>query len=98
MFYTSEEKLLLKGSQMLQHIEEEIREMTEEYEAIVSAVPEFKEFSLEEYMRTKTLVISRIFCVKMNEVVERVLVPLADMFNHSTEKVSEISYNDKEVS
>jgi len=96
IFYTNEEKSLLKGSPILQHIEEEIKEMTEEYEAIVSAVPEFREFSLEEYMKNKTLVISRVFCVKMNGVVERVIVPLADMCNHNNEQISEINCNDKE--
>eukprot|EP00826_Nyctotherus_ovalis_P023192 TRINITY_DN17842_c0_g1_i3.p1 TRINITY_DN17842_c0_g1~~TRINITY_DN17842_c0_g1_i3.p1 ORF type:complete len:353 (-),score=107.19 TRINITY_DN17842_c0_g1_i3:105-1163(-) len=98
MFYSDEERKLLAGAEMLEHVEEEIEEVTEEYEAIVSAVPEFKEYSLEEYVKNKTLVISRIFYVKMNGVIERVMVPLADMFNHHYERVGETSwcYNDKE--
>lgn len=77
MFYTEAEKLLLKGTPMLEHIESELEQIKEEYKRIITAVPEFKEFSEEEYIKNKILVISRIFYVKINGVIERIMVPLA---------------------
>ena len=98
MFYTEEEKKLLVGSPMCKHIDEEIEEIKEEYDAIVKAVPEFKQFTLEEYMKNKTLVISRIFYVKVHGTTERIMVPLADMFNHHYERLGETfwKYDDKD--
>ena len=82
MFYTEEEKKMLEGTPMVEHIVSEIEEIKEEYGAIVNAVPEFKMFSFEEYMKNKTLVISRIFFVRIHGIEDRIIVPLADMFNH----------------
>jgi len=77
MFYTEEEKKELQGSPMLKHIDSEIKEIKDEYDQIVAAVPKFKQFTFEEYIRNKTLVISRIFFVKIRGVTERIMVPLA---------------------
>jgi len=55
MFYTSDEKELLRGSPMFEHITNEIKEITEEYNSIVSAVPQFKKFTLDEYIKNKNL-------------------------------------------
>ena len=82
MFYTEEEKSLLKGSPILAHIDSEIQEIKDEYEKIVSAVPEFTKFSFDEYMRNKTLVISRIFFVKIHGVDDRIMVPLAGILRY----------------
>ena len=35
-----------------------------------------------DYMKMKTLVISRIFLVKISGKDERIMVPFADIFNH----------------
>ncbi len=84
MFYTEEEKAMLKGSPMADHVASEVKEIQEEYKTIVAAVPEFKQFSLEEYMRNKTLVISRIFFVKIHGANDRIMVPLAGTVKLST--------------
>jgi len=98
MFYSKEERKLLRGSIMISHIDDEIEEIEQEYKKIVEAVPEFKQFTLEEYMKNKTLIISRIFYVTMHGVVDRIMVPLADMFNHHYERLGETHwrYDDKE--
>jgi hypothetical protein len=77
MFYSDYEKSLLQGTPMLEHIATELSQVCEEYDRIVAAVPEFKVFTKDEYIRNKTLVISRIFYVKMNGTTERIMVPLA---------------------
>lgn len=80
MFYSEYEKSLLKGTPMLEHIASETAQIKEEYQRIVAAVPEFKKFTCEEYIRNKVLVVSRIFYVKMHNVTERIMVPLAGIF------------------
>eukprot|EP01022_Parablepharisma_sp_SALTPOND_P026613 TRINITY_DN64487_c1_g1_i1.p1 TRINITY_DN64487_c1_g1~~TRINITY_DN64487_c1_g1_i1.p1 ORF type:complete len:635 (-),score=66.34 TRINITY_DN64487_c1_g1_i1:833-2737(-) len=77
MFFSEEEKEMLKGSPMYDQIKSEIAETKEEYKKIVAAVPEFKKFPFEAYLRNKTLTISRIFYVTINGVVENIMVPLA---------------------
>jgi len=77
MFYSEEEKNLLVGSPIMDQIASEIREIREEYDRIVSAVPQFKKFSFDEYIKNKTLVISRIFFVKIHGNNDRIMVPLA---------------------
>ena len=77
MFYNDYEKTLLQGTPMLDHTATELEQVMEEYDRIVAAVPEFKIFSKDEYIRNKTLVISRIFYVKMHGSTERIMVPLA---------------------
>lgn len=98
MFYTEEEKKMLTGSSMVEHITSEIEEIKEEYDEIVKAVPEFSQFSFDEYIKNKTLVISRIFYVDIHGKTERIMVPLAginryilivDMFNHYYERIGE---------
>jgi len=100
MFYNEYEKSLLKGTPMIDHIHTELEQLKEEYQRIILAVPEFKMFGQDEYIKNKVLVISRIFFVKINDVTERIMVPLAgkinneffigiDMFNHHYDKVGQ---------
>jgi len=92
LFYTEEEKLMLEGSAMLSQIESEIEEIKNEYERIATVVPEIRKFTVEEYMRNKTLVISRIFFVNIHGTPERIMVPFADMFNHHYDKIGQTSW------
>ena len=80
IFYNDHEKSLLKGTPMLDQIDSEYRILSEEYKRLVQAIPEFSEFTEEEYIRNKVIVVSRIFCVKMNGVRKRIMVPLAGIF------------------
>jgi len=80
IFYNEYERSLLKGTPMLEHIVSEYNLIKDEYNRICSAVPEFKKFTAEEYIRNKILVVSRIFYVKMHGVAERIMVPLAGIF------------------
>ncbi len=98
MFYTPKEKELLRGSGVWEQIDEELKEIKDEYDTIVKAVPEFTMFSLDEYTKNKTLVISRIFYVTIHGKEDHIMVPMADMFNHYYERVGESfwSYDDKD--
>jgi hypothetical protein len=77
IFYTEQEKSLLKGTPMLDHIASEYKMLSEEYDRLVAAIPEFKQFTEEEYIRNKILVVSRIFYVTLEGTGERIMVPLA---------------------
>ena len=77
LFYSESEKSMLKGSPMLDHISSEYNQIKEEYYRILGVVPDFKQFTPEEYIRNKVLVVSRIFYVKMHGIAERIMVPLA---------------------
>eukprot|EP00826_Nyctotherus_ovalis_P024906 TRINITY_DN1921_c0_g1_i14.p1 TRINITY_DN1921_c0_g1~~TRINITY_DN1921_c0_g1_i14.p1 ORF type:complete len:238 (-),score=72.56 TRINITY_DN1921_c0_g1_i14:848-1561(-) len=77
IFYSEYEKSLLEGTPMVDHIASEYRTLSEEYARLVEAIPEFKEFTEEEYIRNKILVVSRIFYVTLEGVGERIMVPLA---------------------
>ena len=48
-----------------------------------------RKYPCVDYMKMKTLVISRIFLVTMEGKEERIMVPLADMFNHHYEKIGQ---------
>eukprot|EP00826_Nyctotherus_ovalis_P041129 TRINITY_DN410_c0_g1_i1.p1 TRINITY_DN410_c0_g1~~TRINITY_DN410_c0_g1_i1.p1 ORF type:complete len:265 (-),score=64.64 TRINITY_DN410_c0_g1_i1:738-1532(-) len=77
LFYTDYEKFLLRGTPMLEHIASEYKMLSDEYNRLAEAIPEFREFSEEEYIRNKILVVSRIFYVTLDGVGERIMVPLA---------------------
>ncbi len=79
MFYKEEEKALLKGSPMLDQVGADLKELHDEYDKIAAAVPEFKKFSFDDYARSKTLVVSRIFFVKVAGVTDHIMVPLAGL-------------------
>jgi hypothetical protein len=66
--------------------------MKKDYETICEAAPEFSAYSLEEFMKVRCLVNSRIFRIKQKGVLYDALVPVAgslgwlnltaDMFNY----------------
>lgn len=96
VFFTKEEKELLRGSPMYEQIDNEVGQIREEYEKIVKAVPEYAKFPFEAYLRHKVLVTSRIFFATVDDKTEHMMVPLAgsvkdnlDMFNHHYEKVGQ---------
>lgn len=82
IFYSDYEKSLLKGTPMLDHIASEYKTLSDEYRRLVAAIPEFKEFTEEEYIRNKILVVSRIFYVTLDGVGERIMVPLAGIVSY----------------
>ena len=88
-FYSKEEKEMLTGSSIVEDINIKKKELIDEYEKIAKAVPQFRKYTLEEYMKNKVLIVSRVFLVKIKGKEERIMVPFADMFNYHKEKVGE---------
>jgi histone-lysine N-methyltransferase SETD3 len=82
IFFTEEERKLLTGSLFLKAIDELKEDMQWDYDEICRCAPEFEDIAkLEDFMKVRALVNSRIFGIKVNNEENDALVPYADMFN-----------------
>jgi histone-lysine N-methyltransferase SETD3 len=61
---------------------------------ICKEVPDFAQFTLDEYKEVRMLVSSRIFGITVNGVKTDGFVPLADMLNHRRPKQSTWYFDD----
>ena len=82
IFFTDEEKEYLKGSPFLNQIADKLEDIKIDYDLICKEVPEFQQFSIEEYSEVRMIVSSRIFGITVNGVKTDGFVPYADMLNH----------------
>eukprot|EP00826_Nyctotherus_ovalis_P028223 TRINITY_DN2228_c0_g1_i3.p1 TRINITY_DN2228_c0_g1~~TRINITY_DN2228_c0_g1_i3.p1 ORF type:complete len:198 (-),score=70.67 TRINITY_DN2228_c0_g1_i3:724-1317(-) len=93
IFYTKEEKDLLVGTSMLDKIKLDSAMTIEEYDKLTSKIPEFREIKIDDYIRLMLLTGSRLFAVNIKDKKERIMVPMADMFNHLGDKPKQTSWN-----
>ena len=85
IFFTPEEKKWLEGSpflgrqldQFVDQVEEKINDIAKDYKTITTAVPDFAQFSLQEFSQVRMLISSRIFGICIRGVKTDALVPLA---------------------
>lgn len=81
IFFKEQEKLILKGSDFLTQIQDLKNDMEKDYKKISEAVPEFTTLAtLEEFMRTRSLVNSRIFGTKIDGNDDDSIVPIAGIY------------------
>lgn len=66
----------------MNQINEKIEDIKTDYDLICSVVPDYKQFTLEEYSKVRMMVSSRIFGITVNGVKTDGFVPYADMLNH----------------
>lgn len=93
IFYTNEEKALLVGTSMLDKLNLDSIITIEEYSELIDKVPEFEAIEIDDYIRLMQLTGSRLFAVEMKGKKERIMVPVADMFNHLGNKPKQTSWN-----
>ena len=93
IFYTEEEKEWLKGSPFLDQVKEKIDDIKEDYNTISRAVPEFLQFSVQEFSKVRMAVSSRIFGMQIDSVKTDGFVPLADMLNHRRPRQTSWNYD-----
>lgn len=74
---------LLKGSYALVYLYLRKHRVEQDYRHILAVFPELP-YSLEEYIWARNAVISRIYQIKYNGKDETVMVPFADLANHSS--------------
>lgn len=95
IFFTKEEKKWLEGSPFLNQVEDKILDVAKDYKTISTAVPEYTQFSLEEYSQVRMLISSRIFGISIKGHKTDGLVPLADMLNHKRPRQTAWEFSDK---
>eukprot|EP00494_Astrolonche_serrata_P031845 UN32114 len=84
---------MLTGSLTLQKIKDRIESLKIEYNNLCLYVPEFRQFSHEQFVWARLVVITRIFGLIINQVKTDGLVPLADMLNHKRPRETKWCYD-----
>ena len=95
IFFTKEEKEMLIGSPFLNQINEKIEDIKVDYDLICKEVPDYAQFTLEEYSEVRMMVSSRIFGITVNGVKTDGFVPYADMLNHKRPRQTTWYYSDE---
>ncbi len=86
----------LKGSFSLDMRQARIDSLKSEYEGICKGVPEFAQFTYDEFVWARLVVITRQFGIKVDGVETDGLVPYADMLNHKLPRETEWTYEEKD--
>jgi histone-lysine N-methyltransferase SETD3 len=84
----------LKGSFCLGKIADRIDSLRREYDNIRRAVPEFAEYSHEQFIWARLVVITRIFGLVIQGNKTDGLVPYADMLNHKRPRETKWTFDD----
>jgi len=87
VFYSDQNKELLKGSIMIDYMNKNIRKIKNEFELLRNKFVELREIEFKEYIKVRLTLGARIFETdKSNQVNSS--VPIADLFNFHHEKVN----------
>jgi histone-lysine N-methyltransferase SETD3 len=82
IFWNNIEYEMLTGSHILYMIKKRQQSFLEDYQTIIKVCPEFKRWSIKEFLWARTIVGSRNFGININGVSRTAMVPLSDMLNH----------------
>ena len=96
IFFTEEEKSLLAGSNLLKLIRDRLTDMAIDHDIICKTVPDFSEFSFNEYAEVITIVISRVFKMVYKGKPTLGMVPYADMLNHGSSSSQAVGHYSEE--
>jgi histone-lysine N-methyltransferase SETD3 len=95
IFWREDELALLKGSYLLQQIEDRNIAIKNDYEAICSIAPELATVcTLDEFKWARMCVCSRNFGIIVNGIKTAALVPYADMLNHYRPRETKWQFDD----
>lgn len=75
IFFSEEEKNLLKGSPVLGTLNKRLREMMHDYNLLKQTLPEFEDISYEMFAYHRCLASSRVFGFNVNGVKTGGMVP-----------------------
>jgi len=94
--YTDEELQYLKGSDMIFFINLRKIQYENDYNYICEKVPDMKNFQYNDFIYCMSMVKSRAFAIKIGKNKIGVMIPFADMLNHTYP--SQINYSfDEEI-
>ena len=89
MFFDNNTLDLIKNTLSFKKILEKRKILAEIYETICSIDSSFKKFTLNDFLWARTVVITRIFGLSIDDKEVSCLVPFADMLNHKNpDKIS----------
>jgi protein-histidine N-methyltransferase len=94
VYFPNEDYEWLKGSPFLDQIAEKKDDIKVDYDLICKEVPEFVQFSMEEYGQLRHMVSSRIFGIQIDGVKTDGFVAYADMLNHRRPRQTTWTYTD----
>lgn len=94
LFWTTEEKSLLRGTCFLDDVQSFELMVKTDYETIVNRLPAFGRFSFAKFLWSRIIVSSRNFSIRINHSDHIALVPLADMMNHHEPRRTAWEYRD----
>lgn len=95
IFWTEDELKALRGSHVLNQIDERRMAIDSDYEAICEVAPEFHDIcSSAEFAWARMAVCSRNFGMMVNGLRTAALVPYADMLNHYRPRESKWQFED----
>jgi histone-lysine N-methyltransferase SETD3 len=66
-----------------------------DYRLLYDNVPEFQKFTLDQYIKSKIIVTSRLFEFEIGEKDEKAFLPLVDMCNHKVPNKTDWKFNEK---
>jgi len=92
LFFSEKELAELEGSIALEKIQDRHNSLQVEYDALVEHVPMFAEFSKEDFVWARLVIITRIFGMVIDGVKTEGLVPMADMLNHKRPRETKWTY------
>ena len=84
---------MLEGSPFLKRLARIRSHDREDYDEMVEAIPEFGEFTFDQYLQGIMWGSSRNFGVTINGTKTNVMVPLCDMFNHADDYTADWTYD-----
>ena len=79
----------------MKQIEEKKEDIRLDYELICKEVPDFKQFTLNQYKEVRMMTCSRIFGITVDNVKTDGFVPYADMLNHRRPRQTLWYYDDE---
>ena len=82
IFWNNVEYELLIGSHILYMIKQRQKSFIEDYQTIIEICPEFKQWTLKDFLWARTIVGSRNFGINIRGVSRTAMIPLSDMLNH----------------
>lgn len=96
IFWDKDKMAWLSGSTLVDEIRDRRKNMRNDYQTICLAVPEFEQFSFEEFLWCRTAVGSRNFSIIVNGKKVTAMVPLADMLNHFRPRETSWTYDNSQ--
>jgi len=92
LFFTKKQLAELEGSMAIGKIQERHSSLRAEYNTLVKNVPMYADFSYDDFVWARLVVITRIFGMVIDGNKTEGLVPMADMLNHKRPRETKWTY------